>query len=67
MKPNIKIINKKDFTQNIDQMVSIRSRIQKINSTALRFSQTIILSSGKLARLARNSARKSALRSLKAR
>ena len=64
--PNIKIINKKDFTHHIDQMVSIGSQIQKVKTTALRFSQTMILSSGKLARLARDSPRKSASRSLRA-
>ena len=56
--PNIKMISEKDSTQNIDQMVSIGSHIQKVNYMALRLYQTMIFSSGKLARNARDSARK---------
>jgi hypothetical protein len=42
--PNIKMISEKDYTHNIDQMVSIGSHIQKVNNMALRFFQTMILS-----------------------
>jgi hypothetical protein len=41
---NFKMDSKKDYGQNIDQMVSIGSHIQKVNDTALRFCKTMILS-----------------------
>ena len=49
--PNIKMISEKDYRQNIDQMVSIGSHIQKVKNTALRFCQIMILSSGKPTRI----------------
>ena len=33
--PNIKIISQKDYAQNIHQMVSFGSHVQKIKNTAL--------------------------------
>jgi hypothetical protein len=41
---NVKMVSKKDYRHNIDQMVSIGSHIQKVNITALQFRQKMILS-----------------------
>jgi hypothetical protein len=62
---NFKMVSLKEYPQKIHQMVSIGALIQKAKNTALRFSQTMIISSWRLTRFARDSTRKRPSRSLK--
>jgi hypothetical protein len=60
------MVSMKDYTQNTLQAVSFGAHVQKINSMALRFCKTRILSSWKMVRPARNSTRKRPRRSFRA-
>jgi hypothetical protein len=64
--PNIKMVSEKDYTQVTLQVVSFGAHFQKIYNMALRFCKTMIYSSWKMVRPARNSTRKRPRRSFRA-